>query len=357
MARVSVVVLAHNEEKNLPALIAELDQQRRALRHHDSDLLILANGCTDDTAAVARSGCERTFGPPTREWDWRVEEVLPRIGKAGAWNLAVHRYLRADSVVAAFLDADLTFFSHDEIARCADALLARPDAWVAAGRSRRVAQGRSIVARTAGLVGGIDYDPHAFCGGHFTMRADIARRVMIPLGLIIEDGLIKALLMSDFFRGRRDESLVRVDTFLGFRPETTLRGLFRHELSLTVGQTLNCYLFEDLHRSVGPGTPDAGELLVERHRADPLWFRRFVTAEVERRGRRCVHPAVRHKRLIRLRSQSPARRIMLLVPTLAAWLFDGWVARHAARVLRSGSWFGFWKGERVPDEVLVALLG
>jgi hypothetical protein len=29
----------------------------------------------------------------------------------------------------------------------------------------------------------------------------------------------------------------------------------------------------------------------------------------------------------------------------------------AARVLRSGSWFGFWKGEKVPDEVLVALLG
>jgi glycosyltransferase involved in cell wall biosynthesis len=357
MARVSVVVLAHNEDRNLPALVAELDLQRRALEHHHSDLLILANGCSDDTASVARKLCEQTFGEPTPQWDWRVEEVLPRIGKAGAWNVSVHRFLRADSEVAAFIDADLTFFTHDEIARCADALLAHPDAWVSAGRARRVRQGRSVLARFAGMVGSIDYDPHAFCGGHFTMRADIARRVMIPLGLIIEDGLIKALLMTDFFRGRRDESLVRVDTFIGFEPETTLRGLFRHELSLTVGQTLNCFLFEDLHRSVGPGTPDAGEILAERHRADPLWFRRMVTAEIERRGRRCVHPSVRHKRLIRLRSQPPLRQALLLVPTLVAWLADGWVAMKAARVLRSGSWFGFWKGEKVPDEVLVALLG
>jgi hypothetical protein len=57
-AVVSVVVPAHNEARVIGRLLGQL---ARAGRPGELDVIVVANGCTDDTAAVAAS-----FGPPVR---------------------------------------------------------------------------------------------------------------------------------------------------------------------------------------------------------------------------------------------------------------------------------------------------
>ena len=53
MTRVDIGVFAHNEAAGIAAMVAQLLAQD--LAGLEARILILANGCTDDTAALARA--------------------------------------------------------------------------------------------------------------------------------------------------------------------------------------------------------------------------------------------------------------------------------------------------------------
>ena len=59
MPRISVGVLAHNEEPRLPAMLERLREQTLLAsiegQAPEAEVVIVANGCVDSTAAVARS--------------------------------------------------------------------------------------------------------------------------------------------------------------------------------------------------------------------------------------------------------------------------------------------------------------
>jgi glycosyltransferase involved in cell wall biosynthesis len=112
---ISVIVPAHNEAAYLPATLAALKQQN----HSNYEVIVVANGCSDSTADVARGNCDRLVVLSDK-------------------NLGVSRNLgarMAQGDILLFLDADTTLepMALRRISQCfsrkhaAGTLMGRPD--------------------------------------------------------------------------------------------------------------------------------------------------------------------------------------------------------------------------------------
>jgi hypothetical protein len=340
--KIVVAVLAYNEAERIEAIIDELGRQTTAMKDWLTRVLIVPNGCSDKTASVATRRCEEIFATNSLSLSWAVHEVKERVGKVGAWNLVVHQ-LAADADVLVFLDADVSFFTHDELARGVKALQEHPEAVLAAGWPRRVELGRrTIVSAVASASAGFVHDPNSLCGQHYAIRGTEARRLWMPIGLTLEDGFLRALMLTQFFTLPEDTGLARVDSEVGFQPETTITGLYRHELSVTLGMTILVYLFERFHEMVARGE-DVERFLREQFENDPQWLHDFGTQQIAKRGPNCVPSSIKMRRLQRLSALSKREALLRFPAAFAGWCFDQVVIWRAQSILRSGEWFGQWK--------------
>lgn len=86
LPRISIVIPAHNEEECLPATLEAL----RGQDHPDFETIVVTNGCTDQTAEVARGRCDQ------------LHELQER-GLGPARNLGAEK---ATGQLLLFLDAD-----------------------------------------------------------------------------------------------------------------------------------------------------------------------------------------------------------------------------------------------------------
>lgn len=123
----SVVIAAHNEESVIGRCLADLSAQRGA---DDLDITVVANGCVDGTAGIARSHGVRV-----------IETEVP--GKARALNLA-------DDVAVGYpriyLDADIRL-APSMVSNLTAALAAHPQACAAVPDRRMEDAGRPVAVR------------------------------------------------------------------------------------------------------------------------------------------------------------------------------------------------------------------
>src|SRR5689334_4500360 len=94
---ISIGVLAHNEAPRISETLTTLFAQD-VFERIDVEIVVVANGCTDSTATVARE----SIGTHKAVWSHRgaarVEEITVA-GKANAWNEFVHRYSSASASI------------------------------------------------------------------------------------------------------------------------------------------------------------------------------------------------------------------------------------------------------------------
>lgn len=233
-------VFAHNEAAGIAAMAARLLAQD--LSGIDARLLLLANGCTDGTVAIARAaGLE-------------VAD-LPEGGKSRTWNRFVHDLARREAEVLVFCDADIEFGAPDTLARLVKGLVARPSLWVL--NSQPV---KDIVARPEGLSrldrliaaagGGLDDWKTAICGQLYAMPAIRARRFHLPIGLPVEDGFLRAMVLTDGLEGPED--FRRIDGAAGvahlYASERSIPALIRHQERIVIGSAINAALFAHLRQ-------------------------------------------------------------------------------------------------------------
>jgi len=118
---VDIGVFAHNEAEGISAMVRSLGAQD--LLHvagFDVRVLILANGCTDDTGPRARA-----LAVPGIE----VVE-LAQGGKSRTWNRFVHDLSRPAADILIFADADIAFPQPNTLRRLVEELRARAMLWV-----------------------------------------------------------------------------------------------------------------------------------------------------------------------------------------------------------------------------------
>lgn len=329
--RVDIGVFAHDEAAGIAAMMAGLLAQEVA--GLDARILVLANGCRDDTAARARAA-----GAEVAE--------LAQGGKSRTWNRFVHELSRPDADVLIFVDADIAFTAPDSLRQLALGLATRPALWVLNSQpvkdiaSRR--EGLSGLDRIiAAAGGGLDDWKTAICGQLYAMPAARARRFHLPVGLPVEDGFLRAMVLTDALVNPEDFS--RIDGLEGlshiYASERSIGALIRHQTRIVIGSAINFAAFDTLRALAA----DQRGPELARAAADDGWLPGAIRAHLPRRPFGYVPLHFLTKRLGRFLGHPRENwRLKPAVVALLGFGFDAIVYLLAQYRMARGTGAGFW---------------
>lgn len=238
--RVDIGIFAHNEAEGIAGVLNELRGQDRA--GLDLRILVLANGCSDETVAIARLSA----------FDGVEVVDLPEGGKSRTWNRFVHDLSRPDCDILVFMDADIRLPDAHGIAKLIAGLTNNPALFVVNSQPVKDLdfdrQPNSLKEKLiAAGGGGLDDWRHSICGQLYAMPGHRARRFHLPLGLPVEDGFLRAIVLTDALS--RDEDFARidgVDTFHVYESEKDVGSLLKHQVRIVVGSAINAACFAEI---------------------------------------------------------------------------------------------------------------
>lgn len=339
--KISIGMMAYNEATRIGQTIASLAEQDLLGPSGETEVEIVCvpNGCTDDTAGVAAAAFEKAF-PAGGRVRWRVEST-PTPGKCNAWNRFVHEHSRRDADVLLLIDSDVVLHEKTCLSTLAGALEASPEAYVAAGlavkdiafRKQQSVMDRLSLAGTTVKTAG---RRPAIAGGLYAARASVLRRIWLPPGLLVEDGFLKAMLVTDFFTvPSRPDRLVRPEgATLIFEACRGIRPVFKHSKRLAVGVCLNALIYDKIWNRE-PGT-DAAEFVRRKMEEDPQWLQALMRERVKSAGWWVMPGSLLWKHFESLRKRGMAQKLKRLPVVIGATLFDGAVLWAANRAIKRG---------------------
>ncbi|MDZ4094483.1 MAG: glycosyltransferase [Paracoccaceae bacterium] len=337
---VDIGVFAHDEAQGIAAMVAELARQDILLHPGiDARILILANGCTDATVERASAACAALGA--------RIEVVeLAEGGKSRTWNAFVHILSRPGAQVLVFCDADIEMPAADSLSRLVAGLLARPGLRVFNSRPVKDItyrpEGLGVLDRMIAMAGGTLNDWRtAICGQLYAMPAAQARNLHLPIGLPVEDGFLRAMVLTDALT--LPEDLTRIDgdpeLIHLYASERGILPLIRHQTRIVIGSALNEACFAHLRQI--PAQDRRVELAQSAQDED--WLAQIARAGLPRAPFGYVPLHFLTKRVINLSRSSRdllhPRRLFVL---FAGFCFDFIVYINAqirmARGVGSGHW-------------------
>lgn len=221
----------------------------------DVRILVLANGCTDHTVSLARDFVKAGSGDNP---DSAIEVIeLTLGGKSRTWNSFVHELSRPDADILIFSDADIELPETDSLKRLMQGLTANPK--LHAFNSHPIKdivyrpQNRSLMERIIAMSSETLNDwKTAICGSLYAMPATKARMLHLPIGLSVEDGFLRAMILTDVMTV--DEDFSRIDggsVFHVFTSERSILALIRHQTRIVIGSAVNTAAFTALHSLPG----------------------------------------------------------------------------------------------------------
>ena len=273
--KIAIGIMAYNEEKNIGGTISSLsDQTLFEMPDHAVAVHVVPNGCRDATADRAREALE-VFAKKHPRVGGQVNEVA-EAGKANAWNHFVHGFSTPDAEALLLLDADIQFGERECLANVVDALVANPQAVVAvdlplkditAKENLSLREKMSVSASRLQVAGA-----PKIAGSLYFARAAALRSFWMPLGLIVEDGFVKAMLLTDSFRKPEDTgAIVRAAGATHyFEAVTGFQAWFKHERRLVNGTAVNILLFSFIRDLVQKGEIP-GEVIRTNNESNPAW--------------------------------------------------------------------------------------
>jgi len=267
--------MAYNEERNIATTIVSLSEQTIfSDPSHELVVHVVPNGCRDATAERARVafGDFVNLHPHVK---CEVNEVV-EAGKANAWNRFVYGFSSGDADALLLLDADIQFGQPECLARVAAALDRTPEAVVAVDLPLKDITTKSgLSLREQVSLAASDLQTAGapkIAGSLYLARAEALRRFWMPVGLIVEDGFVKAMLLTDSFRKPENAgAIVRAaDATHFFEAVTGFGAWFKHERRLVNGTAVNILLFSIL-RDVAARGENPGDYVRKRNEEDPEW--------------------------------------------------------------------------------------
>lgn len=341
--------MAWNEEDSIRTTLESLFRQsvfqRLCTRNEQCEVVVVANGCTDNTVGVTREFLEAI----AREHEWaegftaRVVDV-PEPGKCNAWNRFVHEFSSLEAQFICCMDADIVFHHRDTIYNLMSALEGKPNLGASSGRQvkdilfkeRKTLRDRISLA-TSGMSA---TSPGMICGQLYCVRASIARNIYLPRGLgAVEDGFIKAAVCSDFFL--REEDPWRVVTAPNaahiFEAYVTLRDVLNNQKRQMIGQTTVHVLVTYLRGLPPEDRRTLAETLRRHDQQDPDWLKKLVNAHIQAHPHFWrLFPGALWFRFRRLWKMEGWQKLTHLPATIAGFGVTLVAAWRAHRVLRAG---------------------
>jgi glycosyltransferase involved in cell wall biosynthesis len=342
---ISIGILAHNEEPRIGAMLQTLFKQN-VFQRFRTEFVVVANGCTDETAMVAR----RLISDHRAVWSARglarVEEVAVA-GKANAWNQFVHKFSSSAAPILVLMDADISLLKDDTLSSMIKTLEENPEALVCVDRPVKdieIDENRTLLQRLLlAVTPKIDPEDVPLCGQLYCTHSSQLRLIKLPTEIAIEDGFIRALLLTHGFTKPENRRHIVLDTNAAhsFKSVSSFRELFKHEVWVVAGSIVNMLLFERFWAECTPNR-SATALMKEWHERDPDWLPRFIQAIVRERG---WHLLPRHwwkRRWPRLRNLPVQLKLRRFPAAAIASAVDALIFILAIRDVRRGRAFRYW---------------
>jgi glycosyltransferase involved in cell wall biosynthesis len=344
--QISIGILAHNEEPRIGKTLETLFTQD-VFEKFSSEVVIVTNGCTDGTAAVARTSVRDHQAAWSIHGSARVEE-LTVAGKSNAWNHFVHELSSPRASVLVLMDADIELVNPNTISSMVATLetnshavvcVDRPVKDIEINKDRTFFQ-QLLVAATPE----IDRNNVPLCGQLYCAVSDRLRQIELPNDIAgPEDGFLRALLITDGFTGPENQQRIVLDPAAThvFASVATPLELYKHEAWIVTGSIVNVLLFERFwaecttHRS-------AMTLMRIWKEENPQWLRLYIQSQAERRGWRLLPRPWWTRRLSRLRGLPISQRIRRFPVAVVATVVDIFIFIAAIRNVRRGQ-FGEWR--------------
>lgn len=322
--KITIAILAWNEEKTIAKTLASLMDQSLFTQSHAIDLLVIPNGSTDATAEYAKRYLSQVqMAPHVR---WRIAPVATP-GKANAWNILVHELSDPCTDIYLFMDADIEINEPDALQKMLWTLNDQPQVIAVSDLPQKHVQYKKHKNPLDLALEGMAKFTHKakaqLCGQLYGLRGPFARTIWLPMGLIVEDGFLKEFIVTNGYRQSADAGkIARAENASHvFKAYTRLSEIFRHQQRQAIGQamnfTLKTWLMEQLslHPDLG-----AGEIVRQQNALDPNWLMKCVQSHTRRWW--SLYPGALTHRFKRLLNVPIWRRLALFPLALAGFLFD-----------------------------------
>lgn len=280
ISSISIGIFAHNEENNILATMESLASQDLfhlpQFSNTSVTVSVIANGCTDATVQVTSDYLKKQSS-----FDGRVIEIS-KAGKSHAWNKFVHSPKFSDVDYFVCMDSDIRFGCNTVISTLINCLNCDDEAYLVvdvAKKDTELKTHKTPFERTSLLFSRLmKQGSTAVAGSLYCAKGDMLRRVHMPVGLPVEDGFLRAMLVTDLFT-QQDNSkrILVVDNVCHyFTPDDSLRTLFRHEERLLVGTFINSVIYGYLWSQVQKTNLDAGTLVFEKNNNEKKWVNTLI---------------------------------------------------------------------------------
>jgi glycosyltransferase involved in cell wall biosynthesis len=336
---VAICILAKNERRNIGHCLEQIGRQTLLLRNSlQAHVIIAANGCTDDTAAVAQAS-ERALAARATLLVRNLEEG----GKSRTWNKVVHELAPAATDYFIFVDADVELIDDEVMARLLAMLEREPRAAVSSGypvKDISAKERKSLLDRFSLSISRESRHANALNGSLYVGQAAELREIWLPDETPGEDGFLNAMVTTRGFSSPEDPFRVLTSE----RPTHYFKahsaaGFFGHERRMLVGTMINRWIFEHLWSL--SFTEPAGQSIRRWNHDDPSWVEKIITDRTA--GRRWVIARALVLGRLSRRQQTSAWRYLLQLPIgLAASLLTLPPAIAANRKLKQAGAAKTW---------------
>ncbi|MBA2127590.1 glycosyl transferase group 2 family protein [Hyphomicrobium methylovorum] len=342
---IDICLFAHNEAERITSVLGDLVQQS-LLANDGTDwrLVVMANGCSDDTTAVA----ERWKSEQPERLAHRIEiATIQKSGKSRSWNIFTHQLLRPDAQQVIFMDADIRLVDPRTIQMMSESLAARSELKVYVSRPVKDIQYYNLkVGPVAWLInqggGMLDDYRTSISGQLYVIRSETARSITMPIGLPVEDGFLREMILTDLLS--RPEEISRIDgrndVFHVYESLRTVRQLLRHQTRIVIGSAINAALFASLRRK--QMSFDEAKRYLRAVADDEDWLRTTLKAELPRAPFGYVPFHFLHKRLNIGKRTDIRMSAKTLLMTAVGFSMDAVVYVLATIRMTRGQGVGYW---------------
>lgn len=355
--KISIGIVAYNESRVIGKMLHTLLEQ--SLFHQDSDqghvieIIVVPNGCTDDTASVAKKTLEDLINsiPNNNNLSWQVSE-LEQPGKSNAWNVYVHSLSAKDAQYLFLADSDIELLDSKTLESMISVLEDRPEVWISVDKPIKdviLKKNKNIMEMLSANVGSLSGNKTLeggaawICGQLYCGRAEVLRQIWLPTILPCQDSFLYDMITTEGLTVQMNPERIVLAPSAShvFESYVNISKLLRHEKWLIISSTINKLLYQKLP-SHGTNFQDIGLLIKTRNDDNPQWINSLVQEAIQDQGWWLIDRHILVRRFQSLLSKSWPQLLLLFPLASLAFIVDLTLSIQANLELHQGKVTGYW---------------